>query len=104
VQPPGIRPPDTLIGDRLGHRVSDRVDPGAGDGAEEPYLLPPTPADEPGRDAIEPGPGAGLILVIAAALAERHQEGLRYKIIGGIPAQPPGYSRGSPSRAGRTPH
>jgi hypothetical protein len=48
------------------------------------------PADEPGRDAVQPRPGAGLLWVVAAASAERHQERLTDEIIGCIPAQPPG--------------
>ena len=89
MQHPGVRPPDPLVGDRLGYRVGRRVDPGAGDGAEEPHLVPPAPADEPGRDAVQPRPGAGLIRVVTAALAERHQEGLRHQVVGRVPAQPP---------------
>jgi hypothetical protein len=48
--------------------VSSRVDPGAGDGAEEPHLIPPAPAvaTQAGRRAFPRKRGGWLLTVLAA--------------------------------------
>src|SRR6266851_6413064 len=62
-------------------------------GLAEPVLadlVPSVLADEVGGDPVEPRPGIGEAEVVALALAEGGEEGLRHEVVGDLPAGAPG--------------
>jgi hypothetical protein len=63
---------------------------GGADGVAGDGLVPGQRQRRAGRDAMRPRPGTGLLRVVAATLAERHQERLADQSIGCSSAQPSG--------------
>src|SRR5215470_7663011 len=74
--------------DPAGHLIGQRLGGGVYAGARyrpvEPDLIAPVPADEAGRDPIQPRPRVGLGGVVTVPPPEGHQEGLGEEVIGGV--------------------
>jgi hypothetical protein len=69
-----------------GHQVVT----GAGRQLQRPDLLTAVPADQLGRDAVQPGPDTGPRAVVTGPDPEGRQKGLGGDVVGRVPAGAPG--------------
>src|SRR5215472_7814728 len=83
----GRRAVGGLVGDGLGRH---RVEPGARDRTEQPYLVAAVPPDQVGCDAEQPRAGVGLPRVVAIPAPERGQERLGNDVVGYVRAEAAG--------------